>query len=60
MNKHDAHELYMRLTDIQAQLESNIGDENELEAEKAEIANALAAAGYDPESEPESLYPENQ
>lgn len=60
MTNQEIHELYLRLTDIQTQLESNIGDEDELETEKRRINLMLIIHGYDPDNEPENIYPENQ
>lgn len=66
----EAHEYYLQLTDIQTRLESDVKspDESEkdfqwhiqdLERQKQEIRDILAESGYDPDNEPEDIWPEN-
>lgn len=55
-SKAEAHEYYLRLCDIQAQLESGIGETEELENDQWTIRAVLSAYGYDPDMEPEALY----
>lgn len=49
------HEWYVELVDVQAQLESGIGDEAGLESRKQEIRQELIDAGLDPDDQPDWL-----
>ena len=52
----DAHELYIQLTDIQAQLENEADDVRGLEEDRDAIYSILQDNGYNPEFMPEELY----
>lgn len=62
LSPEQAHECYLQLTNIRAQLETGVPESQiePLETEERGLQNMLREAGYDPDDEPESIWPENR